>query len=154
MWKCSVLTESYSIFLHGYYSVNDLPVLTIDPATNFFSSSSYFCWVSLGVSLLMLTWYRYVRNTNCPKTPIPRPEEKRGEPRATVPLTGSNYSEGPVSTLFLLKYSVLRNLWNVQFESRQNQWAASPVLAEGTKHGLNKLWRSNSIFNYLTYAHL
>ena len=60
------------------------------------------CWVSLGVSLLMLTWYLYVRNTNCPKTPIPRPEEKRGDPRATIPLISSNYNEGPVSTLFLL----------------------------------------------------
>jgi hypothetical protein len=60
------------------------------------------CWVSLGVSLLMLNWYLCVRNTNCPKTPISRPEEKRGDPRATIPLTSSNYSEGPVSTQFLL----------------------------------------------------
>ncbi len=60
------------------------------------------CWVTLGVSLLMLTWYLYVRNANCPNTPISRPEEKRGEPRAAVPLTSSNYSEGPVSTQFLL----------------------------------------------------
>jgi len=63
--------------------------------------ASRICWVSLGVSLLMLTWYLYVRNTNCPKTPISRPEEKRGEPRAIVSFTSSNYSEGPVSTLFL-----------------------------------------------------
>jgi hypothetical protein len=60
------------------------------------------CWVKLGVSLLMLNWYLYARNTNCPKSPISRPEEKRGEPRATIPLTSSNYSEGPVSTQFLL----------------------------------------------------
>ena len=70
-------------------------------------NSIYGCWVSLGVSLLMLTWYLYVRNTNCPKTPISRPEEKRGEPRATVPLISSNYSEGPVSTLFLLRDGML-----------------------------------------------
>jgi hypothetical protein len=56
----------------------------------------------LGVSLLMLNWYLYKRNTDCPKTPISRPKEKRGEPRATVPLSSSNYSEGPVSTQFLL----------------------------------------------------
>jgi hypothetical protein len=60
------------------------------------------CWVTLGVSLLMLNWYLCVRNTNCPQTPISRPEEKRGDPRATIPLTSSNYSEGPVSTQFLL----------------------------------------------------
>ena len=60
------------------------------------------CWVSLGVSLLMLIWYLCVRNTDCPKTPISRPEEKRGDPRETVSLTSSNYSEGPVSTLLLL----------------------------------------------------
>ena len=58
--------------------------------------------MTLGVSLLMLNWYLCVRNANCPKTPISRPEEKRGEPRVTVPLTSSNYGEGPVSTLFLL----------------------------------------------------
>ncbi len=47
----------------------------------------------LGVSLLMLNWYLY----------ISRPKEKRGEPRATVPLISSNYSEGPVSTQVLLR---------------------------------------------------
>jgi hypothetical protein len=65
--------------------------------------------VSLGVSLLMLNWYLYVRNTNCPKTPIPRPEEKRGDPRATIPLISSNYNEGPVSTLFLLCDGMLKS---------------------------------------------
>jgi hypothetical protein len=56
----------------------------------------------LGVSLLMSNWYLYMRNTDCPKTPISWPKERRGEPRATVPLTSSNYSEGPISTQVLL----------------------------------------------------
>ena len=68
------------------------------------------CWVSLGVSLLMLNWYLCVRNTNCPKTPISRPEEKRGDPRATIPLSSSNYSEGPVSTQFLLCDGLLNHV--------------------------------------------
>jgi hypothetical protein len=50
-----------------------------------------------------------VCNTNCPKTPIPRPEEKRGDPRATIPLISSNYNEGPVSTLFLLCDGMLKS---------------------------------------------
>ncbi len=56
----------------------------------------------LGVSLLMLNRYLYICNTDCPKTPISWPKEKRGETRATVPLTSSNYSEGPTSTQVLL----------------------------------------------------
>ena len=67
------------------------------------------CWVTLGVSLLVLNWYLFVRNANCPKTPISRPEEKRGDPRATIPLISSNYNEGPVSTLFLLCDGMLKS---------------------------------------------
>ncbi len=43
-----------------------------------------------------------MRKSDCPKTPISWPKERRGEPRATVPLISSNYSEGPISTQVLL----------------------------------------------------
>ncbi len=56
----------------------------------------------LGVSLQLLNRYLYMRNTDCPKTPISWPKERRGDPRATIPLTSSNYSEGPASTQVLL----------------------------------------------------
>ncbi len=56
----------------------------------------------LGVSLQLLNRYLCKSKPDYPKTPISWPKERRGDPRATIPLTSSNYSEGPTSTQVLL----------------------------------------------------